>query len=93
MKNKILFILPLVALVVAFFVMLTTSFNVKPDVYLWSWFGYDFGLDFSSRMPFLRIAFVVVGGVSWFFISKRLSKAQKSDKTTSEEMAEMSEAA
>ena len=93
MKNKFLFILPLVALVVAFFVMLTTSFNVKPDVYLWSWFGYDFGLDFSSRMPFLRIAFVVVGGVSWFFISKRLSKDQETTSSEASKMSKMGEAA
>jgi len=93
MKNKFLFILPLIILVVAFFIMLTTSFNVKPDVYLWSWFGYDFGLDFSSRMPFLRIAFVVMGGVSWFFISKRLSKNQEMANTEAKKMSKMSEAA
>ena len=71
MKKRLLLIAPIAMLVVSLSLMLTTGFNSKPDVHLWNWFGYEFGLDFSSRMPFLRIGLVLAGIAAWIWMIRR----------------------
>ena len=92
MKNiKFLIAIPYILLGAAIVMTMTTGFGVKPDLHLWNWFGYEFGLDFSSRMPLLRIGFVVVAAITWFAISRKVEKEES--KLKKAELEEMSEAA
>jgi hypothetical protein len=86
MKNTLLLVASLVALAAGLTIMFTSSFGVKPDVHLWNWFGYEFGFDFSSRMPILRVCLfaavaIAILGVNWG------KKKETATKDGSEKMA------
>lgn len=41
-----------------------TSFNCKPNIYLWSWFGYNFGINTIHHIVPKILAFIFV--ILWF---------------------------
>ena len=49
----------LISLVICALSIVYFSFGLKPDLILWSWFGYNFGINISSYVILKVTAFIL----------------------------------
>jgi hypothetical protein len=61
-----------IGLALSLAIIFTGSFDTKPEIYLWNWFGYKFGLSFGgSELPVIvakisALVFVLLMGFDPF---------------------------
>lgn len=54
--SKILMII----MMISSLIILVNSFDTQPDIYLWSWFGYEFGISFLTPLLWLKIVTISI---------------------------------
>lgn len=50
----------MIIMMICSLIILVNSFDTHPDVYLWSWFGYEFGISFLTPLLWLKIVTVSI---------------------------------
>ena len=71
MKNRSwLFWVIAISIVILFINLVYMSFGEAPDVYTWTWFGWKFGINWSSY-PILKIILIVGGYITLHMLDEK----------------------
>ena len=71
MKNRSwLFWVIAISIVILLINLVYMSFGEAPDVYTWTWFGWKFGINWSSH-PILKIILIVGGYITLHMLDEK----------------------